>query len=43
MRNINKVMLSTPYWYANLTMMALPLNAMAPAAASSKPEVNREA
>ena len=31
------------YLYPNLTMMALPLNAIEPAAASNKPVVNRDA
>jgi hypothetical protein len=43
MRNITKVMASTPCRYASLTMMALPLNAIEPAAANNKPDENLEA
>jgi len=38
MRSITTVTASTPYRYDSLTMMALPLKAMAPAAASNNPE-----
>ena len=37
MRYMIKVTASTPYRYANLTIMALPENAIAPRDASSKP------